>query len=152
MTNPSALVQLVGIRIKDNLRKEDFRLRASAKERGFIAIADNGGEGVEHVAVLIENAADLKSQVDESSTTPDPTSQAPDAQPKGSGTAHQAMTPRHMLSASAILRQRTSGSSSQQFAFASLDSDHAGEMPNRRRVDRTLRPSIRSCHSGSATR
>jgi hypothetical protein len=51
------------------------------------------------------------------------------------------MTPRHMLSASAILRQRTSGCSSH---FASLDSDRAGEMPNRRRVDRTLQPSIKN--------
>jgi hypothetical protein len=41
-----------------------------------------------------------------------------------------------------IIRQRTSGCSSQQSHFASPDSDHAGEMPNRRRVDRTLRPSI----------
>jgi hypothetical protein len=32
-------------------------------------------------AVLIEKAADLKSQVDESSTTPDPTPQASDVQP-----------------------------------------------------------------------
>ena len=34
-------------------------------------------------AVLIEKAADLKSQVDESITTPDPTPQAPDVQPEG---------------------------------------------------------------------
>jgi len=33
-------------------------------------------------AVLIEKAADLKSRVDESSTTPDPSPQAPDAQPE----------------------------------------------------------------------
>jgi hypothetical protein len=33
-------------------------------------------------AVLIEKAADLKSQGDESSMTPDPTPQAPDAQPE----------------------------------------------------------------------
>jgi hypothetical protein len=33
-------------------------------------------------AVLIEKAADLKSQGDESSTTPDPTPQASDAQPE----------------------------------------------------------------------
>ena len=33
-------------------------------------------------AVLIEKAADLKSQVDESSTTPDQTPQTPDAQPE----------------------------------------------------------------------
>jgi hypothetical protein len=32
-------------------------------------------------AVLIEKAADLKSQVDESSTTPDPTPRASDVQP-----------------------------------------------------------------------
>ena len=31
-------------------------------------------------AVLIEKAADLKSQVDEASTTPDPSPQAPDVQ------------------------------------------------------------------------
>jgi hypothetical protein len=36
-------------------------------------------------AVLIEKAADLKSQVDESSTMPDPTPQAPDAPPENSG-------------------------------------------------------------------
>jgi hypothetical protein len=36
----------------------------------------------ELAAILIEKAADLKSQVDELSTTPDPTSQAPDAQPE----------------------------------------------------------------------
>src|SRR5712671_5080856 len=35
-------------------------------------------------AVLIEKAADLKSQVDESSTTPDPTAQAPDVDPETS--------------------------------------------------------------------
>ncbi len=34
-------------------------------------------------AVLIEKAADLKSQVDESSTTSDPIAQAPDAQREG---------------------------------------------------------------------
>jgi hypothetical protein len=33
-------------------------------------------------AVLIEKAADLKSQVDERSTTPDPSPQAPDVQPE----------------------------------------------------------------------
>jgi hypothetical protein len=33
-------------------------------------------------AVLIEKAADLKSQVDESSTTPDPSPQTPDVQPE----------------------------------------------------------------------
>jgi hypothetical protein len=33
-------------------------------------------------AVLIEKAADLKSQVDESSRTPDPTPHAPDVQPE----------------------------------------------------------------------
>jgi len=33
-------------------------------------------------AVLIGKAADLKSQVDETSTTPDPTPQAPDTQPE----------------------------------------------------------------------
>jgi hypothetical protein len=33
-------------------------------------------------AVLIEKTADLKSRVDESSTTPDPSPQAPDAQPE----------------------------------------------------------------------
>jgi hypothetical protein len=32
--------------------------------------------------VLIEKAADLKSQIDELSTTPDPSSQAPDVQPE----------------------------------------------------------------------
>jgi len=32
-------------------------------------------------AVLIEKAADLKSQVDESSTTPEPSAQAPAVQP-----------------------------------------------------------------------
>ena len=36
-------------------------------------------------AVLIEKAADLKSQVDESSTMPGPTPQAPDAPPENSG-------------------------------------------------------------------
>jgi hypothetical protein len=36
-------------------------------------------------AVLIEKAADLKSQVDESGTMPDPTPQAPDAPPENSG-------------------------------------------------------------------
>jgi len=35
-------------------------------------------------AVLIEKAADLKSQVDESNTMPDPTPQAPDAPPENS--------------------------------------------------------------------
>jgi hypothetical protein len=35
-------------------------------------------------AVLIEKAADLKSQVDEPSTMPDPTPQAPDAPPENS--------------------------------------------------------------------
>jgi hypothetical protein len=35
-------------------------------------------------AVLIEKAADLKSQVDESSTTPDPNPQAPDVDPETS--------------------------------------------------------------------
>jgi hypothetical protein len=35
-------------------------------------------------AVLIEKAADLKSQVDESSTTPDPSPQTPDVQPETS--------------------------------------------------------------------
>jgi len=38
-------------------------------------------------AVLIEKAADLKSQVDESSTTPDPSPQTPDVQPETSPTA-----------------------------------------------------------------
>jgi hypothetical protein len=33
-------------------------------------------------AVLIEKAADLKSQVDESSTTPDPRPQTPDVEPE----------------------------------------------------------------------
>jgi hypothetical protein len=33
-------------------------------------------------AALIEKAADLKSQVDELSTTPDPSPQAPDVQPE----------------------------------------------------------------------
>jgi hypothetical protein len=33
-------------------------------------------------AVLIEKAADLKSQVDESSTKPEPNAQAPDVQPE----------------------------------------------------------------------
>jgi len=33
-------------------------------------------------AVLIEKAVDLKSQVDESSTTPDPSPQTPDVQPE----------------------------------------------------------------------
>ena len=33
-------------------------------------------------AVLIEKAADLKSQVDDLSTTPDPSPQAPDTQPE----------------------------------------------------------------------
>ncbi len=33
-------------------------------------------------AVLIEKAADLKSQVDESSTTPEPSTQASDVQPE----------------------------------------------------------------------
>jgi hypothetical protein len=37
-------------------------------------------------AVLIEKAADLKSQVDESSTTPDPSPQTPDVQPETSPT------------------------------------------------------------------
>jgi hypothetical protein len=32
--------------------------------------------------VLIEKAADLNSQIDESSTTPDPSPQAPDVQPE----------------------------------------------------------------------
>ena len=36
-------------------------------------------------AVLIEKAADLKSQVDESSAMPDPTPQAPDAPSENSG-------------------------------------------------------------------
>jgi len=35
-------------------------------------------------AVLIEKAADLKSQVDESSATPGPTAQAPDVDPETS--------------------------------------------------------------------
>ncbi len=35
-------------------------------------------------AVLIKKAADLKSQVDESSATPDPTAQAPDVDPETS--------------------------------------------------------------------
>ena len=35
MTNPGALVQFVGTRIKDNLWKRRFRLHASAKGRGF---------------------------------------------------------------------------------------------------------------------
>jgi hypothetical protein len=38
-------------------------------------------------AVLIEKAADLKSQVDESSTTPVPSPQTPDVQPETSPTA-----------------------------------------------------------------
>jgi len=38
----------------------------------------------ELAAVLIEKAADLKSQVDELSTTPDPTAQAPDVDPETS--------------------------------------------------------------------
>ena len=40
----------------------------------------------ELAAVLIEKAADLKSQVDESSTTPDPSPQTPDVQPETSPT------------------------------------------------------------------
>jgi len=36
-------------------------------------------------AVLIEKAADLKSQVDEPSTMPEPTPQTPDAPPENSG-------------------------------------------------------------------
>ena len=37
-------------------------------------------------AALMEKAADLKSQVDESSTTPDPSPQTPDVQPETSPT------------------------------------------------------------------
>jgi hypothetical protein len=55
MTNPSALVQLEERRIKNNLRNKDpclVRMRGN----GFIAAADNGGNGVEHVE-CIQHAA-----------------------------------------------------------------------------------------------
>jgi len=47
----------------------------------------------ELAAVLIEKAADLKSQIDESGMAPDPGPQTPDANPKVSGTAHQPVGP-----------------------------------------------------------
>jgi hypothetical protein len=41
----------------------------------------NSTTNLQLAAVLIEKAADLKSQVDETSTTPDPSPLAPDVEP-----------------------------------------------------------------------
>src|ERR1700730_14610400 len=49
MTNPSASVQLIGTRIKNNLWKRKIGIARECEGTGFIAIADNRGAGVEHV-------------------------------------------------------------------------------------------------------
>ena len=59
-------------------------------------------------AVLIEKAADLKFQVDESSTMPEPRTQAPDAQPEMNG---RCLSPNHRAFNSgwvSVLRGRSS--------------------------------------------
>jgi hypothetical protein len=46
VTNPSALVQLVGIRLNNNLYgKDDFGYVRVRGETGFVLVADNGGDG-----------------------------------------------------------------------------------------------------------
>lgn len=54
-----------------------LRSRRATSVIGRDYFVESGGD-----AVLIEKAADLKSQVDKSSTTPDPSTQAPDVEPR----------------------------------------------------------------------